>query len=355
MEIQTIYLFLVIGLSVADDPSCAIWKKNLDILNANNGRQSWSESGMSFRCKYHPEKCEQIDCVGMFRNAMIGSFSFCWNMIMNHCDSPINMDVSISIDSFNYKFSQRVTHNQRYPLSIQSQNLSLSGIPIHEYLEFTLLKINATAVMLGMKLSTEMCIPHLGCTFNKKIDLLPDIAVPVSRCSKVTRTPVPKAPKCSNGGKTGGGGSKIKPYFTTTKMPPHTTYKSRTYGKKCSMNSLASRCGRNEMCKQGRCACFTPKYPRCPYTGVCQTLDDCAKHIVPVYEVNTVSPHTGHQNNGDSPGPTNKTAVIVGGALGGIVVIVIVVGIILVMLKKRGSQYRGRQLLLTEDNTDGII
>lgn len=61
----------VVGLSVADDPSCAIWKKNLDILNANNGRQSWSESGMSFRCKYHPEKCEQIDCVGMFRNAMV--------------------------------------------------------------------------------------------------------------------------------------------------------------------------------------------------------------------------------------------------------------------------------------------
>ncbi|XP_061190875.1 uncharacterized protein LOC133198991 [Saccostrea echinata] len=348
------HLCLVLGLALsttaATDPACPLWKQYVDTFNAGSGRQPVRDGGVRFMCKYHPEKCEQLDCEGRFSNALTGTFQYCLNMVMNHCDKPINMDVSISVDKFNFNFAKRVAHNTRFPLALKNQSFSLSGIPLREYLEFTLVKLNATAVRIGMKLSTELCIPNLGCTFNKKITLIPDNIVPVSRCNKTTKTPLPKAPKCGKG-KTGGGGVP----FTTTTMPPHTTYKSASFGKNCSMTDIMNNpCGRNEVCKQGRCACFTPRYPLCQYSNLCQTEESCAKHIVPPLEFGPSSPHKSPRNN-SSGGPTDKTALIVGGTLGGIIFIVIIAGIILVMLKKRGANYRGRQLLLTEDDTDGII
>ncbi|XP_062606942.1 uncharacterized protein LOC134268715, partial [Saccostrea cucullata] len=207
----------------APDLACPMWKSYVDTFNRGGGGQSVRDRGVMFMCKFHPEKCEQLDCEGRFSNALTGTFQYCLNMILNHCDNPISMDVSISVDKFNFNFAQRVTHNSQFPLTIKNQNFSLSGIPLHEYLEFTLVKLNATAVRIGMKLATELCIPNLGCTFNKKINLIPDSVVPVSTCAKSTVTPLPKAPKCGKG-TTGGGGGKV--VFTTTKMPPHTTYKS---------------------------------------------------------------------------------------------------------------------------------
>eukprot|EP00105_Crassostrea_gigas_P002623 XP_011415205.1 PREDICTED: uncharacterized protein LOC105319379 [Crassostrea gigas] len=136
-------------------------------------------------------------------------------------------------------------------------------------------------------------------------------------------------------------------------MPPHSTVKSPTYGKNCSISLLVDQCGETEICKLGSCECFTPLYPMCMYTGLCETEEQCEKHIIPDFmkKSSQVAP----QDNGSSSGPTNKTALIVGSTLGGIVLIAIIAGIILVLMKRGGSRYRAHQLLLTEDDTDNII
>nr|XP_022311837.1 uncharacterized protein LOC111117059 [Crassostrea virginica] len=351
MKIIITSLLFLTAVSGEKDPSCANWKAGVDQLNANRNHPAWPGSGLDFSCKYHPEKCEQIDCVGKFDNPIVGSFQFCWNMVLNHCDNPINMDVSIGIDKFNYKFYERVSHSNKYPLSIQSKNFSVSGVPIHEYVSFTLVKMNDTAVKLGMQLSTEICLPNLGCTVSSKIPLMPDNVVPVSKCQKVTVTPKPKTPRCSGGGGSGAPSVDWSKLLSTT-LPPISTTRSATYGKNCSISQLIEQCGQNEMCKQGRCDC-TPRYPLCARTGLCQTVENCEMGIIPHIPGITASPHKDPHNGPQTSGPTNKTAVIVGSTLGVIVVLVIVVGVIL--WKRSRSRYNTHHLLLTEEDTDGII
>lgn len=93
-------------------------------------------------------------------------------------------------------------------------------------------------MILQAKLSTELCYGNFGCTVTGDIPVLSKTMVRVSKCTKVTKTPTPTS-NCfnSNGGSSGGkgnttidgGGIKWSDLFTTTKMPPHSTIKSRKY------------------------------------------------------------------------------------------------------------------------------
>lgn len=356
-----LYLSVV---SAVEDEACTDWRQMVEGLNTYS-RSSSSSSGMELHCTYHPEKCEQADCVGKMNVPLVGALEFCWRLVLNHCDNPLSMDISIATNKYNIHFDQRVLHDQRYELPVG--NLSnylpkLPGTSQKEFLSITLEKVNATAVRIGAKLSTELCYSTFGCTVTANIPVLSKTVVRVSKCTKVTQTPTPTS-NCfnrngsSSGGKSNttidGGGIKWSDLFTTTKMPPHSTVKSPTYGKNCSISLLVDQCGETEICKLGSCECFTPLYPMCMYTGLCETEEQCEKHIIPdfIKKSSQVAP----QDNGSSSGPTNKTALIVGSTLGGIVLIAIIVGIILVLMKRGGSRYRAHQLLLTEDDTDNII
>lgn len=356
-----LYLSVV---SAVEDEACTDWRQMVEGLNAYS-RSSSSSSGMELHCTYHPEKCEQADCVGKMNVPLVGALEFCWRLVLNHCDNPLSMDISIATNKYNIHFDQRVLHDQRYELPVG--NLSnylpkLPGTSQKEFLSITLEKVNATAVRIGAKLSTELCYSSFGCTVTANIPVLSKTVVRVSKCTKVTQTPTPTS-NCfsrngsSSGGKSNttidGGGIKWSDLFTTTKMPPHSTVKSPTYGKNCSISLLVDQCGETEICKLGSCECFTPLYPMCMYTGLCETEEQCDKHIIPdfIKKSSQVAP----QDNGSSSGPTNKTALIVGSTLGGIVLIAIIAGIILVLMKRGGSRYRAHQLLLTEDDTDNII
>lgn len=356
-----LYLSVV---SAVEDEACTDWRQMVEGLNTYS-RSSSSSSGMELHCTYHPEKCEQADCVGKMNVPLVGALEFCWRLVLNHCDNPLSMDISIATNKYNIHFDQRVLHDQRYELPVG--NLSnylpkLPGTSQKEFLSITLEKVNATAVRIGAKLSTELCYSSFGCTVTANIPVLSKTVVRVSKCTKVTQTPTPTS-NCfsrngsSSGGKSNttidGGGIKWSDLFTTTKMPPHSTVKSPTYGKNCSISLLVDQCGETEICKLGSCECFTPLYPMCMYTGLCETEEQCDKHIIPdfIKKSSQVAP----QDNGSSSGPTNKTALIVGSTLGGIVLIAIIAGIILVLMKRGGSRYRAHQLLLTEDDTDNII
>lgn len=50
-------------VSAVEDEACSDWKQVVDRLNSYS-RSSSSSSGMELSCTYHPEKCEQADCVG---------------------------------------------------------------------------------------------------------------------------------------------------------------------------------------------------------------------------------------------------------------------------------------------------
>lgn len=356
-------LYISVVLAVEDE-ACTDWRQMVEGLNTYS-RSSSSSSGMELHCTYHPEKCEQADCVGKMNVPLVGALEFCWRLVLNHCDNPLSMDISIATNKYNIHFDQRVLHDQRYELPVG--NLSnylpkLPGTSQKEFLSITLEKVNATAVRIGAKLSTELCYSSFGCTVTANIPVLSKTVVRVSKCTKVTQTPTPTS-NCfnrngsSSGGKSNttidGGGIKWSDLFTTTKMPPHSTVKSPTYGKNCSISLLVDQCGETEICKLGSCECFTPLYPMCMYTGLCETEEQCEKHIIPdfIKKSSQVAP----QDNGSSSGPTNKTALIVGSTLGGIVLIAIIAGIILVLMKRGGSRYRAHQLLLTEDDTDNII
>lgn len=356
-------LYISVVLAVEDE-ACTDWRQMVEGLNTYS-RSSSSSSGMELHCTYHPEKCEQADCVGKMNVPLVGALEFCWRLVLNHCDNPLSMDISIATNKYNIHFDQRVLHDQRYELPVG--NLSnylpkLPGTSQKEFLSITLEKVNATAVRIGAKLSTELCYSTFGCTVTANIPVLSKTVVRVSKCTKVTQTPTPTS-NCfnrngsSSGGKSNttidGGGIKWSDLFTTTKMPPHSTVKSPTYGKNCSISLLVDQCGETEICKLGSCECFTPLYPMCMYTGLCETEEQCEKHIIPdfIKKSSQVAP----QDNGSSSGPTNKTALIVGSTLGGIVLIAIIAGIILVLMKRGGSRYRAHQLLLTEDDTDNII
>lgn len=356
-----LYLSVV---SAVEDEACTDWRQMVEGLNTYS-RSSSSSSGMELHCTYHPEKCEQADCVGKMNVPLVGALEFCWRLVLNHCDNPLSMDISIATNKYNIHFDQRVLHDQRYELPVG--NLSnylpkLPGTSQKEFLSITLEKVNATAVRIGAKLSTELCYSTFGCTVTANIPVLSKTVVRVSKCTKVTQTRTPTS-NCfnrngsSSGGKSNttidGGGIKWSDLFTTTKMPPHSTVKSPTYGKNCSISLLVDQCGETEICKLGSCECFTPLYPMCMYTGLCETEEQCEKHIIPdfIKKSSQVAP----QDNGSSSGPTNKTALIVGSTLGGIVLIAIIAGIILVLMKRGGSRYRAHQLLLTEDDTDNII
>lgn len=356
-----LYLSVV---SAVEDEACTDWRQMVEGLNTYS-RSSSSSSGMELHCTYHPEKCEQADCVGKMNVPLVGALEFCWRLVLNHCDNPLSMDISIATNKYNIHFDQRVLHDQRYELPVG--NLSnylpkLPGTSQKEFLSITLEKVNATAVRIGAKLSTELCYGTFGCTVTANIPVLSKTVVSVSKCTKVTQTPTPTS-NCfsrngsSSGGKSNttidGGGIKWSDLFTTTKMTPHSTVKSPTYGKNCSISLLVDQCGETEICKLGSCECFTPLYPMCMYTGLCETEEQCEKHVIPdfIKKSSQVAP----QDKGSSSGPTNKTALIVGSTLGGIVLIAIIAGIILVLMKRGGSRYRAHQLLLTEDDTDNII
>uniref|UniRef100_K1PTA0 Uncharacterized protein n=1 Tax=Magallana gigas TaxID=29159 RepID=K1PTA0_MAGGI len=329
-------LYFVV-VSAVEDEACTDWRQMVEGLNTYS-RSSSSSSGMELHCTYHPEKCEQADCVGKMNVPLVGALEFCWRLVLNHCDNPLSMDISIATNKYNIHFDQRVLHDQRYELPVGNLNLpKLPGTSQKEFLSITLEKVNATAVRIGAKLSTELCYSTFGCTVTANIPVLSKTVVRVSKCTKVTQTPTPTS-NCfnrngsSSGGKSNttidGGGIKWSDLFTTTKMPPHSTVKSPTYGKNCSISLLVEQCGQNEICKLGSCECFTPLYPMCMYTGLCETEEQCEKHIIPdfIKKSSQVAP----QDNGSS----SETALIVGSTLGGIVLIAIIAGIILVLMKR---------------------
>lgn len=59
-------------VSAVEDEACSDWKQVVDRINSYS-RSSSSSSGMELSCTYHPEKCEQADCVGKMNVPLVSS------------------------------------------------------------------------------------------------------------------------------------------------------------------------------------------------------------------------------------------------------------------------------------------
>lgn len=133
-------------------------------------------------------------------------------------------------------FSALILHASKSLWNWQSWKIS----PCNSYLFYSNWNVSVLSVLwfLQAKLSTELCYGTFGCTVTANIPVLSKTVVRVSKCTKVTQTPTPTS-NCfsrngsSSGGKSNttidGGGIKWSDLFTTTKMPPHSTVKSRKY------------------------------------------------------------------------------------------------------------------------------
>lgn len=64
-------LYFVV-VSAVEDEACTDWRQMVEGLNAYS-RSSSSSSGMELHCTYHPEKCEQADCVGKMNVPLVST------------------------------------------------------------------------------------------------------------------------------------------------------------------------------------------------------------------------------------------------------------------------------------------
>ncbi|KAK3092491.1 hypothetical protein FSP39_003547 [Pinctada imbricata] len=311
---------------------CEFWKRM--VSNLNQMQESEYSQNDYVQCDYHPEKCEQLDCRGFFRNPVL-NFTYCWGMIVNHCDDPISIDIYLQIKSRNIQMTQRVTHNTTLP--IPGLSFDRSGTKIGFVMAIELKKNDNNSITVGyencvdfkIRVKTSYSIfgsqPFYPTDLQKQV--IPPTALPVSMCNHTTKTPNIKLGECGVAGPHHQGSTTPRPAITD--LPPIVKNGSQTYNKSCSLGLLVTQCHpTTEICKQtqsgkGVCDC-KPEFNMCPFTGFCSTYDDCRlRRIPPGY----VTPARHNQNivstEAPSNNPINRTALIIGSVCGDVALHVI--------------------------------
>ncbi|XP_021361498.1 uncharacterized protein LOC110455613 isoform X1 [Mizuhopecten yessoensis] len=353
----TILGCLVYGVSGQRSPTdspheCETWTQ------LTNGINQYHRGQGNIACKDHSrDKCEQLDCGGSYILEFIQmQFNVCLGLVFHHCDSPPSIELSLQIPTFNASIHRLVIHNDTIPVPGLSRNIGQNRAEIVLFVE--LQRWNRTSFLLKMSGRVRLTTT----VFGREITDWPEhlqqdiitMSIPVTNCTTRTRTTLSPLKPCDVQQYIGTS-SPFTAVVTTPSPPIKIT--SVTYNKTCLPGSMRrSQCGYGEACINSRCLCAYD-YQLSTY-GVCQIIGKKqAGPILNGFPSIPGLPMLASQQQSTSSSGSNKTklAMIIGGSVGGLVALVAVIIVVVMVIRKRGARYQGRELLLTEDDTDGAI
>lgn len=349
---------VVYGVHGQSPRECAPWTRLAGGINQN--RQG---KGVHIGCKDHSgDKCEQLDCGGRYVMDFVSTeldFDVCLGLIFHHCNSPPAMEIKLQLPTLNSTVHKFVTHNDSIPVPGLRRQFGRNLAEVVIFVE--LQKRNETSFSLRMTGRVRFTTTVFGRQITEwPEDLQRDIItidnIPVSHCSVQTHETLTGLASCD-----------ITKYIGTTSSSPTTVQppttvvpiviKSRTYNTSCVQGSMKqSHCGFGEACIYGRCLCAYDY--KLSYRGVCNFTGTKRPGPILYIPKSVIGNPDGplQPASQTQPAPSgHKTAYIIGGSVGGIVLLAAIVIVVVVVIRKRGSRYQGRELLLTEDDTDGAM
>ncbi|XP_060075178.1 uncharacterized protein LOC132554870 [Ylistrum balloti] len=360
----TVTGFLIYGVESQPSPQeslrqCAPWTRLSKGINQYQGRQG---KGVNIACKDHShDKCEQLDCGGRYILDFVSiEFNVCLGLIFHHCNNPPAMEFSLQLPTLNSSIHQMVVHNDSIPVPGLSKKVGNNTAEVELYVE--LRRKNATSFAFRISGRVRLTSTLFGRVItdwpeNLQRDIITIDDLPVTRCTTTTNSTLSPLKVCNVDEFIGTSVSTAKPVSTTT-TPIKIT--SATYNKSCEFGSLGKpQCSQGEACFSSRCLCAYD-YQLSSH-GICQFVGK--KTIGPILKIpldtsnptKPAIPQPASQHQPTSTPGMNKTAMIIGGSVGGLVLVAAIIIAVVVIIRKRGARYQGRELLLTEEDTDVAI
>lgn len=325
---------LVFGLSVLNFVTS---DENKTCEIAKSFAKSSPDNTVSVHCDAD-KSCAGFHCQGVYliNNAHLHikkGDPVCFGAMINHCDTPLSMDVYYQNVLMNSSFQRRLHHNASIPIPGITLRTDTSKVDLFLFVEMTHKDNKVTIALTARVRFTVGKIVNWPDALNFKV--IPEKTFPVPPCPPGENrnvTQIPVFPSC------------VAP---TVVAPSTTTVKpmSKTYGKFCDPTKVYQ-CSQNEMCTfNKKCDCSTGMVLN-PISGYCDNPGASPKHKLEPAVAETTIKSTIVSSNSLVPAvpqtavsdpKKSNTGLITGLAVGAVAVLGIVILVSFLIWRSRST------------------
>nr|KAG5687790.1 hypothetical protein BaRGS_017268 [Batillaria attramentaria]KAG5690826.1 hypothetical protein BaRGS_011007 [Batillaria attramentaria] len=323
---------------------------------------------------------------------------YCFGIILNHCDNPLSLDFYMQVPAKNVNSTTRVFHNTLLPIPGLRYNISSVG-SAEGFLYFEMersttedsvtfsvtLKVRLNSRLLGeiwpgslqRRLISEETVPVPSCASRARNQTSPPPTL--GQCipphlKKGSKSPAENSSELSVNLDKGCNESKAcDDYWLVCNTTSHRCVCGSNFrrqessrGSFCApLSHLGESCSGPDdcpsymhvRCQGGKCVC-KDHYKENNTSHVCEPEPAGKAPITPVNAPGTNAPQTTvatHTGGQKGKGGSSKTAVIAGSVVGGVIVLAGILVVAYFAIRRLRRPYHNRELLLENDDSDGIM